>query len=736
MGRTPRPDQRTFVTGNFEIRSYYVQTLVISRYAITVVTCQIKNPTPKAMEASFAIQLPMTAFISNLTIEVGGQNYTSLVREKEEARKIYDTARARGANAAVVHQKERDMSWFRVDVNVAEQDEVIFYLTYEELLQRTLGVYQYVVNLHPNYDVLDLYVDVTIHETRNITVLKTVKTPGGELFADAVTDWREGPHTARVQFDPNLHTVIDTSMVSGQLAIQYDIERALDAGDVQIEDGYFVHFFAPSELQYIAKHITFLIDTSSSMLNKIEQVKDALRHILRDLHIGDTFDLVQFSTTSSRLGTMRYTGTAVRKAQKFINNLSPFGGTNIDRGFQMALYRRRPPLRSGNFPQQNNVQHSAGSCRRYGHPNDPDSDSVVGSTEYIPGNIMSHIIIFLSDGKPTEGIKRTEYILENIRKRNRGGAAIFCLAFGDDADMDLLEKISLQNKGRARRMYVGVDANKQLYNFYRELSTPLLHDLDFQYSLDAVQSESLTNRRFYSYFQGSELMVSGKLVEGYSGGLRANITGQGRNGEFFMGVTDWNTVQPPDHDLLDHLHLAPRPRNFIERLWAFQTINDLLALEKRATSASQRNSLRRKALNIALENNFVTPLTSLVVVQRDFEQCLDENNQVEGEGEVPASGDGSGDDAKAKDEGEVSEENGSGKEEVTKPFPVGILEEKNTIHIVDQLDMPQSETQGYIHRGPVTMACGTSWSLWRPLWFVSLFVLLSFRVFQQGLPVK
>lgn len=52
-------------------------------------------------------------------------------------------------------------------------------------------------------------------------------------------------------------------------------------------------------------------------------------------------------------------------------------------------------------------------------------------------------------------------------------------------------------------------------------------------------------------------------------GIKANITGQGRNGHFFMGVTGWNTVNPPDKHLLSHLHLAPTPKNFIERLWAF-----------------------------------------------------------------------------------------------------------------------------------------------------------------------
>ena len=79
-------------------------------------------------------------------------------------------------------------------------------------------------------------------------------------------------------------------------------------------------------------------------------------------------------------------------------------------------------------------------------------------------------------------------------------------------------------------------------------------------------------KQFLSAFQGSELVVTGRTCAQYGQSIRANITGQNRNGQFFMGVTDWNIVQGPDHHLLDHLHLAPTPRNYIKRLWAYLTV--------------------------------------------------------------------------------------------------------------------------------------------------------------------
>ncbi|XP_068237252.1 inter-alpha-trypsin inhibitor heavy chain H3-like [Palaemon carinicauda] len=90
---------------DLEILTYHIQSVVISRYAVTTVTCRIRNPALDAQEASFALLLPVNAFISNLTIEAGGRNYTSLVREKEEARRAYEKAKSNGQNTAIVHQK-------------------------------------------------------------------------------------------------------------------------------------------------------------------------------------------------------------------------------------------------------------------------------------------------------------------------------------------------------------------------------------------------------------------------------------------------------------------------------------------------------------------------------------------------------------------------------------------------------------------------------------------------------
>jgi len=66
---------------------------------------------------------------------------------------------------------------------------------------------------------------------------------------------------------------------------------------LQVKDGYFVHFFAPTDLQILPKHIVFVLDISGSMMGrKIDQVKEAMNTILDSLQPEDYFNVIVFSS--------------------------------------------------------------------------------------------------------------------------------------------------------------------------------------------------------------------------------------------------------------------------------------------------------------------------------------------------------------------------------------------------------------------------------------------------------
>lgn len=93
----------------------------------------------------------------------------------------------------------------------------------------------------------------------------------------------------------------------------------------------------------------------------------------------------------------------------------------------------------------------------------------------------------------------------NSGKRN---APIFSLSFGDGADKNFLQKLSLNNSGFSRHIYEAADASIQLTDFYTQISSPLLTNVNFKYTPSV---SNLTKTNFPIFFGGSELVVSGRI---------------------------------------------------------------------------------------------------------------------------------------------------------------------------------------------------------------------------------
>ena len=54
-----------------------------------------------------------------------------------------------------------------------------------------------------------------------------------------------------------------------QFVIEYEVARSDLGGEVQLLDGYFVHFVAPENLPPMAKHVIFVLDTSGRYLDTV-----------------------------------------------------------------------------------------------------------------------------------------------------------------------------------------------------------------------------------------------------------------------------------------------------------------------------------------------------------------------------------------------------------------------------------------------------------------------------------
>ncbi|XP_039221970.1 inter-alpha-trypsin inhibitor heavy chain H6 isoform X3 [Crotalus tigris] len=585
------------------ISSFFVRSTIVSRYASTRVRTSMSNPHPEAKEAIFDLDLPHSAFISNFTITMNEKIYVAEVKEKHQAKKMYEEARRQGRTAAHVGTKDREIENFRVSTSVEAGEKVAFELTYEELLQRHLGKYQHAISIRPQQVVRNLTVEVSISERTGIDQIQVLplrtsrlmtNTLQGEADMPPSTRVEKGRHCAWIVFTPTPQEqeAFSSSGIIGDFVVQYDVAMPDVAGDVQIYNGYFIHYFAPRGMPLVQKDVVFVIDISGSMYGtKLKQIKKAMHVILSDLHQNDHFNIVTFSDAVNvwkPSQSIQATSQNIRRAKDYVSKMEADGWTDINAALLAAasIFNR--------------------------------SSLVDGKVEKEP---RIPLIIFLTDGEPTSGVTAGSRILTNAQQALKGTISLFGLAFGDDADYGLLRRLSLENRGVARRIYEDADATLQLKGFYDEIASPLLYDVELSY-LNGV-AEDLTQNLFPNYFQGSELVVAGRVKPGASK-LQVRTTGQGQEGPLNLeNDISTNTTEAAPFGCLGEIN---KIGHFVQRLWAYFTIQDLLQARFRANDTAARRLLTEKATNLSIKYNFVTPVTSLVVVRP--EEARDRNQPV------------------------------------------------------------------------------------------------------------
>nr|CAD7402716.1 unnamed protein product [Timema poppensis] len=521
----------------------------------------------------------------------------------------------------------RNSNRFTVSVNIESEKKVTFNLTYEELLKRELSVYNHAININPGQIVPDLSVEVYINESSKITTLEVpALKESNEINQENAT---QGNPLAKIERlsdtsaiirwapTPEEQKQLNSEGVKGQLVVRYDVDRESHPQQILVNEGYFVHFFAPSNLPTLNKHVTFVLDVSGSMSGrKIEQLREAMTTILSDLRPGDFFSIIIFSTYVQvwdpehirpqvidynyysenkerttpqellRSSIVPATPANIRIAKEFVGSLVDDSSTNI----YGALLKALDVVRLGrNLTSSNDVL--------YENP--------------------EPMIIFLTDGQPNEEESDLTVIADTVTASNKNAsAAIFCLAFGENADLEFLKKLSLRNSGFARKIYEASDAAIQLQDFYRQVASPLLADVSFNYTEGQVEEGSVSKTHFNTLFLGSEFVVTGKLKSTeLTGGLTARSPNGTTSLPFGPDIIVICPRFPPTGEPTEEHNVTNA--SFMERLWAYLTIQQLLEKDKVDSPPEVNTSSpnKMKALEIALKYSFVTPLTSLVVVK-------------------------------------------------------------------------------------------------------------------------
>nr|XP_055040836.1 inter-alpha-trypsin inhibitor heavy chain H3-like isoform X9 [Misgurnus anguillicaudatus] len=551
-----------------DIYSFYINSTVTSRYATTIITSRVANRLNESQEIFFEVKIPKNAFISKFRMTIDGKSYDGVVKEKADAQQQYSRAVSRGQSAGLIKSVGRTLEDFKTSVNVAALSKVTFELTYEELLKRRLGKYELLINAQPMQAVADFKINVHIHEKPGISFLELKGDLSTNDLANAIKTTR-ADKDAWVTFYPTRDQQkrcknCDKNGLKGDLLITYDVERQNPNGEMTVSNGYFVHNFAPSGLPRISKNVVFIIDRSGSMRgNKIVQTRLALLRILSDLAEDDHFGLITFDHQIElwKRELLKATKANLDDAKSFVKNIKDRGYTDINAA----------------------VLEGVKMINRH------------------PQEGTASILILLTDGDPTTGETDTESIMSNVRKAIESKFPLYCLGFGYDVNFDFLTKMSLENNGVARRIYEDSDADLQLQGFYDEVAVPLLTDIQLNY----IGVSNLTQTNFALYFNGSEIVVSGQITDNNVESISTDV----------IAISKGNKVTYHDAVISkDVTDVLPEHEDFMERLWAYLTVKQLLDKQV-LLEGPEQEAVKNESLKLSLKYQFVTPLTSMVVTK-------------------------------------------------------------------------------------------------------------------------
>ncbi len=517
-------------------------------YAITTVEEKLTNPLDTSTEDEFKFMIPEEAFISGFTLIIDGKEYNADVLPKQEAKEKFEQAASQGKSAGLLETKKQNL--FSYSLSFAPRQSIIVRLKYEQAVKKSLGEYEYALFLRRTdqaHIVNALSVNLNISSVNDITTLETPGFTGASVKYLSTTK-------GQVKYSSN-------ALPDKDLTVVYTTNNPPLNGDMLFYSaggqGYMMHVFSPSETDLgttaLSKDIIFVVDKSGSMGGeKIAQVKRVFTSIISDLPPDDYFNILFFDTSVQSFSTTLMEANTKNKADaaNFVNSLDASGGTNINQ----ALL---------------------------------DSLAMFGNSSRVP------IIVFLTDGAPTEGITSPYVIRKNIRDANKLKVSIFTIAFGieDEGNYDFLKALSLENYGKAQRFYLEGGVEEEMKGFYKTISTPLITNMNFTYN--AVSE--IVNTGQNNLFAGSDAIVLGKYGTGAST-ITSDVIATTRTGS---------------RNFKNSFNVASKPENsFIPRLWAYTTIRKLM---DRIDVEGETEPLKSEITRLSLNFKFVTPYTSLFV---------------------------------------------------------------------------------------------------------------------------
>jgi Ca-activated chloride channel family protein len=541
---------------------------------------EFRNDGAEWVEGIYVFPLPDSAAVDRLRMHIGERYIEGEIREKDAAKKAYESAKSDGRKASLVEQQRANLFTTSV-ANVAPGEIVVIEIEYQETVRYDDGQFSMRIplTLTPRYmpgrSLPDRKGSGWSADTSQVPDASLISPPVvTKSVAHKVSFSAELDAGVPLEFVASRYHVVDitgsdgryrVSLADDDVPMDHDIEltwkpvadrspRAMLFTEELDGEVYALLMMLPPDdftapVQAVPRELVFVIDTSGSMHGtSIEQAKQALGLALSGLRPADRFNIIQFNSTTSALFPAGVAATTanIGVARRYVSGLSANGGTEMRPAIELALSAQ--------------------------------------TTE-------SHLrqVIFITDGSVGN-----EEALYRLIETGLGDSRLFTVGIGSAPNSWFMRKAAEAGRGTFTTISALHEVQEKMARLIRKVEQPRVTDIMVTWPGGGVEAYPATVPDLYA---GEPVIVRARLPAATPTGAPVIVSGRS-----LLGTWDAEI----------HRDIG-ESRPGIAGLWARARIEDLSDRLRRGADADET---RAAILATALKHHLVSRYTSLVAIDK------------------------------------------------------------------------------------------------------------------------
>jgi Ca-activated chloride channel homolog len=554
----------------------------------TVLTQRFTNPAKGWVEGVYVFPLPEGAAVDTLKIVAGNRVIVGEVKEKREAKIIYEEAKRAGQTASLLEQ-ERPNLFTNSVANIGPNETVVVQIEYQETIKQSGGTYSLRLPLvvAPRYNPAPIVQTVEFNKDGSgfgATVNDPV--PDRDRIEPPVLDPRISDRVNPVTISVHLkagftladvkshHHAVDIQstddmsrsikLAAGSVPADKDFELTWTAKGTAPQVGLFKETLNGKD--YLLATVTppsvagtapsmpresiFVVDNSGSMDGpSMVQAKDALLLGLGKLKATDRFNVIRFDDTMDMLFPTAVPADSVNinAARNFVSSLQASGGTEMIAPLKAALV----------------------------------DDSASAKTHL-------RQVIFITDG----AIGNEQEMFATLTSQ-RGRSRVFMVGIGSAPNSYLMTRAAELGRGTFTFIGDATQVTSRMDELFNKLGNPSVTGISAVMSQNGVE---LTPALLPDLYQGEPLLVMAETKS-----LAGTFTFSGT-----IGDAPWTLTLPIS---------AAAEGKGISKLWAHRKIADIEVAATMGTLTADVSA--KQVLAVALAHQIVSSQTSLIAVDKN-----------------------------------------------------------------------------------------------------------------------